>query len=91
MCNGYSRFEVVFSAGSGVHLMTALAHSAVGSGINIPLQILVVGRILQLVAEIDLIESAFWRHFHHEVGLFGRHTDDFLSKCDGRSHAHCCD
>ena len=91
MCNGYSRFEVVFSTGSGVHLMTALAHSAVGSGIYIPLKVLVVGRILQLVAEIDLIESAFWRHFHHEVGLFGRHTDDFLSECDGRSHAHCCD
>ena len=88
---GNSRFEVVFSAGSGVHLMAALAHCAVGSCIYIPLKVLVVGRILQLIAEIDLIKTALWRHFHHEVGLFGRHTDDFLSECDGRSHAHCCD
>jgi alpha-galactosidase len=50
---------------------TSLADGTIRGRIYIPLQLIVIRRILQLVTQIHLVEATLRRNLHHEVGLVG--------------------
>ena len=61
---------------------------SIGGGIDLPGQVVVVGRIAQLVAEIDLVEAPLGRHLQYKVSLVRRYPNRLLGERHGRDHAH---
>lgn len=88
MGHGHSGLEEVLAPRGGISLMATRADCSIGGGIDLPGQVVVVGRIAQLVAEIDLVEAPLGRHLQYKVSLVRRYPNSLLGERHGRDHAH---
>lgn len=88
MGHGHGGLEEVLAPRGGISLMATRTDCSIGGGIDLPGQVVVVGRIAQLVAEIDLVEAPLGRYLQYKVSFVRRYPNSLLGERHGRDHAH---
>ena len=90
------RLKEILVARCRVHFPASLRHRTVACCVLIPLQIVKVGVMQELLAEISLIQATVRSHLQHEVDIIRRDADSFLvvsrsryGQCQYRGCHHC--